>query len=106
MKFILSGRMFDSATSAAVAVSRGAYTPHSEYADFFPAEQVRFEETLYRTPSGVFWLHKHSTAKYQKGKPVVSDTAQELTAEESLAWVQQNSAVILDAEGLPEVPPA
>lgn len=100
MKFILNGRSFDVASAFPVAVHRGAYTPDGYSDEYRGAEQVRFEDTLYRTQKGAFFAHEHNTAKYPKGKPVVADIAQELTAQEAVAWIATRGAVIIDPTGL------
>lgn len=100
MKFILNGRSFDTASAFPVAVHRGAFIP-DEFSDAYRgAEQVRFEDTLYRTQKGAFFAHEHNTAKYPKGKPVVADTAEELTPQDAVAWIVKRGAAIIDPTGL------
>lgn len=105
MKFIHGGATYDTATAKAIAVHRGAYAP-AEGDPRFPAQQVRFENTLYRTPRGALFLHEHSTAKYAKGKPVVQDRVQPMNDAEAAAWLEKTGAAILDAENLPLPPEA
>ena len=63
---------------------------------------MRWEDTLYRTAKGAFFIHEHNTRKYQKGCPVAHDEATELeSAEDAVKWIADNGAVIIDAEGLP-----
>jgi hypothetical protein len=100
MKFIIKGSTFDTATSTTVALSRGAYTPDGFHRDYTGAEQVRYEEVLYRTAKGAWFVHLHHTIKYPKGKPVVHDAALALSAGEAIAWISGNGASIIDATGL------
>lgn len=104
VKFVLNGRSFDTATSSQVAISRGAYAPGlagHEFDEHRGAEQVRFEHILFRTPKGNFFLHEHTTVKYPKGKPVVSDEATELPPVAAVAWIVTNGAAVIDGTGLP-----
>lgn len=103
VKFVLNGRTFDTASSSQVAVSRGVFTPGLEghQWDYPGAEQVRFEHILFRTAKGNFFLHDHTTVKYPKGKPIVTDEAEELSADVAVAWIANNDAAIIDATGLP-----
>lgn len=105
MRFILAGRTFDTATSTTVAHARGHLTPETpeEGGD---VRSVRFEHVLYRTERGAFFAHEHSTTKFRRGKPVVSDHAQELSPEQAIKWIADNRAVIVDASGLPLPPEA
>jgi hypothetical protein len=99
MQFILDKRSYDTATSTVAAVSRGVMGDPS---DQYPgAESVRFEDVLYRTQKGAFFVHYHRTVKFPKGKPVVEDTAEALTPEHAVWWVQNDRAMVLDATGLP-----
>ncbi len=98
MKFILNGRTFNTQTSQTVAISRGESEP-SEYALPVP-QNIRYEDVLYRTGKGAFFVHSHKTTKYQRGKPVVSDIAEELTPEVALKWIEYNSAFVVDDSGL------
>lgn len=108
MRFILNGRTFDTATSTPLAVSRFIHVPESRLnytiARMFEGDwdQVRGEETLYRTAKGALFVHRHSTMKFPKGKPVVKDEAREVaTPEDAVRWIQDERAAILDASGLP-----
>jgi len=104
MKFIIKGRTFDTATSSVVAFHRGSYIP-TEFSGQPGVESVRFEDTLFRTAKGTFWVHEHNTAKHMRGKPVVTDEATELVdAATALRWVQDRGAVLVDDTGL-ELPP-
>lgn len=100
MKFILNGRTFDNSTSQTVAISRGSFEPHQFDDEFRGAESVRYEDVLYRTAKGSFFAHHHRTAKYQRGKPVVSDSALELTPETAVQWIENEQAIVVDPTGL------
>ncbi len=97
MKFLLGSRAFDTDTATAAAIHRGVEdSPHH-----LPgAEQLRFAHVLYRTAKGAFFVHEHGTIKYAKGRPVTSDAAQEMTAQQAVAWIASRGAAILDATGL------
>jgi hypothetical protein len=101
MKFILDGRSFDTAAAVTVAVSRG-HTPAMYTTDTMErvSEENRYEKVVYRTTKGAFFLHEHRTTKLPKGKPVVSDVARALTAQEAVAWIAENGAAIIDPSGL------
>ena len=99
MKFIINGRSFDTATSTTVAISRGVLIGPKAWA-YQNAEEVRYETVLYRTPNGRFWTHEHATLKLEKGKPVVTDEAEEVRPEEAVGWISREGAAILDANGL------
>lgn len=104
MKFVINGRSFDTASSSPAAISRGVIASDFDSYDkgqWVGAEQVRFEYTLFRTPKGNFWTHDHTTIKFPKGKPVIEDTASEVTPEDAVKWVVQNGAAIVDGTGLP-----
>jgi len=104
VKFVLNGLSFDTATSTQAAVSRGVYVPGGrdhQFDDHIGAEQVRFEHIVFRTAKGNFFLHEHTTVKYPKGKPVVSDQATALTAAAAVAWIVNNGAAVIDATDLP-----
>lgn len=101
VKFILNGRSFDTASSTPAAIVRGAKDAESGIEYHYPgAAQMRFELTLFRTAKGAFFLHDHTTVKYPKGKPVVSDTAMEYTPEKAVKWIVESGAAILDGAGL------
>ena len=101
MKFIINGKSFDTATSSQVAISRGAVSPGDlSYSDYPGAEQVRFEDILFRTAKGNFFVHEHRTVKYPKGKPVVIDEAFERNPDEAMVWISNNNAAIVDSTGL------
>lgn len=105
MKFIIDGLTYDVASATPVAIDRGALDRYNN--DLDPGvEQERYENVLYKTKSGRFFVHNHSTTKYEKGKPVVSDSAFAKTADEALRWISQNNAAILDDAGLPLPPDA
>lgn len=104
MKFILNGRTFDTSTSQTVAISRGIFESPTE-GGYFPEfgiswQSVRYEDVLYRTAKGALFIHDHRTAKYQHGKPVVSDLAKEMSPEEAARWIEENGAIIVDPTGL------
>lgn len=104
MKFIINGRTFDTAAAARVAVSRGVN--HPDYNSSPSDAEVRFENVLYRTATGAFFVHAHATEKFVKGgRPVVTDTAEELLPAEAVKWITDNGAVVQDDAGLP-MPPA
>lgn len=100
MQFILKDRRYDTASSTVAAVSRGVTADtDSEYPG---SESLRFEDVLYRTQKGAFFVHCHRTVKYPKGKPVVEDTALgPFTPEEAVRWVDREAAMILNPTGLP-----
>ena len=100
MKFILNGRTFDTATSSAVAIDRGEYTPYLESDPAIGAQSVRYEKVLYRTAKGALFVHEHETRKYPRGKPVVLDVAREMASQDAIGWIESNQAVILDSTGL------
>lgn len=106
VKFIIDGRLFDTATASPLAVDRGVLTPgyklHKWYSgeSYAEAEQIRYEDTLYRTGKGALFLHCHATIKFPKGKPVVEDSAGALTPEESVMWISSSGAAVLDGTGL------
>ena len=101
MKFILNGRSFDTAASTVVAISRGVHDPYnSGFDERGSAEEVRFEYMLYRTAKGAFFVHEHQTAKFTKGKPVVTDKAFEFAPPEALAWITNRGAASVDGTGL------
>jgi hypothetical protein len=100
MRFIINGRSFDTSGAATVAVSRGHNPPHvSDQGEPLTGEE-RYEHVLYRTPKGAFFVHEHKTTKLARGKPIVSDFAQELRADEIVAWIESHRAAIIDATGL------
>jgi hypothetical protein len=101
MKFIINGRTFDSATSAVIAVSRGINQP--DYNNAVGDSEVRYENTLYRTVKGAYFVHSHATEKFVKGgRPVVTDDGIECPSPEAaVKWIVDNSAVVIDATGLP-----
>ncbi|MBX9629551.1 MAG: hypothetical protein K2X67_03435 [Burkholderiales bacterium] len=107
LKFILNDLTYDTATATPLAVDRGVSEPDDYMAPPMPQQalQTRYENVLYRTPSGRFFVHYHSTTKYEKGKPVVEDTASALSADEALEWIRNEEAAIVNDEGLP-LPPA
>ncbi len=101
MQFILDGRLYDTASSVAVAISRGVVESGQWSALPAGAESMRYEEVLYRTKNGNFFVHEHSTVKFPRGKPVVEDVAKALAPQEAVRWVEQNGAMLLDSTGLP-----
>lgn len=102
MRFILNGRTFDTASASQVAVLRGVHDQYnSGFSERGNAEEVRFEEVLYRTANGALFIHEHKTMKFQKGKPVVVDEAREVTPEVAVTWITEYGAAIHDATGLP-----
>lgn len=103
VKFVHDGKTYDTSTATAVAVHRGAYSPSAD-SPHFPAQQVRFENTLYRTQRGALFIHEHSTAKFQKGRPVVEDRIRPVDHAVAVGWIATTGAAVLDAEGL-ELPP-
>ena len=105
VKFIHDGLTYDTSTAKPLAVHRGAYAPTAE-SPHYPAEQVRFEETLYRTPKAALFIHEHVTAKFQRGRPVVQDRIRPVDTVEAVAWISATGAAILDAEDLPLPPEA
>lgn len=93
MKFVISNKTYDTATSTRAAILRGVRQSEGD--------QIRFEHVLYRTPLGNFFLHQHEMRKIGgRGKPVAFDTARELTAAEASRWCAEAGAVVLDSEGL------
>ena len=100
MKFIINGRTFDTAGSIKVAFARGIN--HPSYNNNPWDCEVRYENTLYRTVKGSFFVHTHQTQKFVKGgRPVVIDEADENSAEEAIEWIKKNGAVVIDDAGLP-----
>lgn len=107
MKFVVNGLTYSTETASVVAVSRGAYQPYHDSDGNFGAEQVRFENTLYRTQKGALFVHCHQTTKFPKGRPVVEDSCMPMTTpEEAVEWVTKNEAAVLDAAALPLPPEA
>ncbi len=101
MKFILNGRTFDTSTSSTAAISRGTAGPFSPTIQEYPgSESVRYEDVLYRTAKGAWFVHEHRTIKYQRGKPVVEDGSYELKPDDVLGWIDKNNASIVDPTGL------
>jgi len=99
MKFIINGRTFDTATASKVAVSRGINQP--AYNNMVGDSEVRFEDVLYRTAKGAFFVHSHATEKLVKGgRPIVTDEATELFPSEVVKWITDNGAAVMDAAGL------
>lgn len=93
MKFILSGRTFDTAGSTKMAIARGIKQA--------PDGEMRFEHVLYRTAKGAIFVHEHSTQKVGgRGRPVVTDQARELSQAEAVSWIVETGAVVLDSSGL------
>jgi hypothetical protein len=104
MKFILNGRTFDTATSETIAIDRGTYDRWNQDMSMkgFPgADEVRFETVLYRTAKGALFIHHHATAKYKSGKPVTTDTAEEMESDEAVKWIAEENAAVINSEGLP-----
>ncbi len=56
---------------------------------------------LYRTAKGALFVHSHQTFKYQRGKPVVSDIAWNVTPEEAVEWIEKEQAFVVDDSDLP-----
>jgi hypothetical protein len=106
MKFIINGRTFDTVSSTAVAISRGINAPH--YNNSVGDSEVRYEDVLYRTSKGAFFVHRHRTEKFVKGgRPVTSDFAEEIkTPEDAVRWIEAVVAVVVDETGLPLPPEA
>jgi len=104
MKFVINGRTFDAATATAVAISRGIRQP--AYNSSAGDSELRFEDVLYRTARGAFFVHEHWTQKFVKGgRPVTSDQGTEIqTPEDAVKWIEATGAVVLDGIGLP-LPP-
>ncbi len=99
MKFVLNSRTFDTQTSQTLAISRGVREPmHYDPPD---AQGIRYEDVLYRTAKGALFTHSHETFKFQRGKPVVSDSASEMTPEEAVKWIETVEAVVIDDSNLP-----
>lgn len=105
MKFVHGTATYDTATAKPLAVSRGAYTP-AEGDPRYPAQQVRFANTLYRTAKGALFLHEHSTTKHARGKPIVEDKVTPMNDAEAAAWLSRTGAAILNADDLPLPPEA
>lgn len=100
MKFIINGRTFDTATSTKAAISRGINPP--DYNNIVGDSEVRFENVLYRTAKGAFFVHTHASEKLVKGgKPIITDEAESMTAEQAVEWITRNGAAVLDDAGLP-----
>jgi len=99
MKFVIDGRTFDTAACATVAVSRGISLPsHDMVGDL----DIRFEEVLYRTAEGRFFVHEHAAEKSLDGGPgLVTDQARELSPADAAAWILDHDAAVIDATGLP-----
>lgn len=97
MKFVIGGRTFDTTTGTRAARRRSCLVS-SPGADV--AEEIRQDLMLYRTRKGVFFVHKHATIKRGKGKPMVTDSAFELTAAQAAKWVALEGASVMDATGL------
>ena len=100
MRFILNGKLYDTKTSTPTAIARGAEDGNDADDMYTGALSVRYEDVLYRTTRGAFFLHQHRTVKYSKGKPAVVDTADALTPDEAVKWIARDEAMILDATGL------
>jgi len=99
MKFVINGRSFDTATATKVAIDRGI--DHPNYSGMVGDSELRYENVLYRTAKGAFFIHQHHTEKLVKGgRPVVTDFAYELSREEASKWVSDRRAMILDGSGL------
>jgi hypothetical protein len=100
MRFILAGRLFDTTTSTVAAVTRGVREsgPHIIHEG---AISERFEGVLYRTAKENFWLAEPTISKFARGKPVVEDSARELTLKEAVEWIIEENAMILDDRGFP-----
>lgn len=101
MQFILDGKLYDTASATTAAISRGVLDGSDADYQVSGAQVVRYEDLLYRTPKGAFFVHWHRTAKFDRGKPVVIDEGTALTPDEAVQWVQREKAMILDATGLP-----
>jgi hypothetical protein len=101
MKFVLSGRVYNTESSEVAAVYRGSAAA-GNWGSLPPdAESIRYEHVLYRTASGNFFVHMHETVKYKFGKPVVEDRAIAYSPEDAVQWIQVHSAMVLDSTGLP-----
>jgi hypothetical protein len=102
MQFLLDGLVYDTAKSTRVAVARGVITPvDNPYHLPEGAESKRYEDVLYRTGRGNFFVHSHETVKYPRGKPVVQDEAWTVDANRAVDWIEKEGAMILDPTGLP-----
>jgi hypothetical protein len=102
MQFILDGMLYDTATATKVAISRGIVTTEDNpYHLPLGAESKRYEDVLYRTEFGNFFIHSHETVKFSRGKPVVQDTSRTVTPSEAVDWIQREGAMLLKADGLP-----
>lgn len=63
--------------------------------------ELRWEDVLYRTAEGAFFVHEHHTNKSARGgKPIITDETSELTPEQAIQWIRDRGAVVIDAEGL------
>ena len=99
MQFIINGRTFNTSTSQTVAINRGENTP--DIHGYGSKDMVRYEDTLYRTQKGNFFLHSHfSTKRNNKGKPIIEAEAVELTPEKALLWISDTGAIIIDPDGI------
>jgi hypothetical protein len=102
MQFILDGMLYDTSKATRAAIARGVITADDNpYHLPLGAESKRYEDVLYRTQFGNFFIHSHETVKFPRGKPVVQDTAWPATPVEAVDWIQKEGAMLLDAEGLP-----
>jgi hypothetical protein len=99
MQFILDSKLYDTATATTVAISRGLVEDPRGLPE--GADSKRYEDVLYRTRAGNFFMHSHETVKFPRGKPVVADSARALTPQGAIDWIQQSGAMILDPAGLP-----
>lgn len=90
MRFIINGRTFDTTNSTTVATWRGVRTQANvqyEIGDVqyeIGADEIRWDDVLYRTAKGAFFVHSHKSKKIGKGRRIFIDEAQELTAEEAV----------------------
>jgi len=100
MKFSIGGRTFDTAAATKVAACRGINLPSHDMAS---DPDLRFEDVLYRTAKGAFFVHEHAAGKPVNGaRPVVTDEARELSPDEAAAWIIDREAAVIDPTGLPE----
>jgi hypothetical protein len=110
IKFVLNGRTFDTAISTTLAISHGHVGhPHWQFDEthnYHKAQTVRYEHVLYRTAAGAFFVHEHDTVKFEKGKPLIVDSAKELKPDEVADWIETEGAAIVNDDGLALPPQA
>lgn len=100
MRFLVKGRVFDTAKSDVVAQCHGEYVPN-EFEEHFGAI-VHYEDVLYRTGKSVFWLHEHHTVQYPDCEPVISDDMILLdSVDDAVRWVELTRAGPIHGSSLP-----